>query len=300
MTGLTKDQVTVVYPNLQVTGVGNSTTSIFQAMFGGVAVVVVNVTGLYLSNDLTGVLTPLTMGADYVVNANQFVLTVPPDWNFTLVWSGEGYYITYPDVAPLVSLDLLSVMTWRFDQSTNIVALLTNKDSWYQINHVNFWNSWYSSVFNLKTASNFGMAVWAFILDLPMSVLSLQDTFRYWAFGTLRSNFTDTGQVPMNPTSGNFPPAGTSGGITSPKEKIAALRLKYYSHISDRSVWNINDLLNDVFFEQFGNAYVLDNEDMTATYVFEFEISTLFQSAMLEYDLLPRPGGVKISIQTPP
>lgn len=302
MADITKDTVTVVFPNGELTGRGTAQQRIFPALFSGQQVVIVRVDSLVLTNDITGDSVQLVPGVDYTTGDNEFITTVAPNWNYSLYWTGEGYYVIDPAVPPVVSMDLLAPVTWRFDQAPRLMSLLTSKNNWYNNNHVQFWNTWIQTVFNLKTAGTFGMAVWAYILNLPLASLSLQDKYRYWAFGALRSNFTDgdiEGQ-PDNPGSGNFPPAGADGAITTPIEKIAALRLKYYTHITDCSVWGINNLLYDVFHENFGNAYVIDNQDMTMTYVFEFEISTLFQNAMVQYGLLPKPGGVSYTIQVAP
>lgn len=204
-----------------------------------------------------------------------------------------------PHVAPKIS----SAITWRFDGSPRLNKLLTAKANWYNKNHDQFWVTWYNSIFNLKTANNFGCAVWAYILDVPINVLGLRNNYRLWAFGPTRANFNDSDQVPENPTSGNFPSLAQTGAITSVQEAIWALRLKYYVHTSPRDVLSINKLLDDVFNQQAGvggQAYILDGQDMTMTYVFTFPISTNLQQAMIDFDLLPKVAGVRLSIVVPP
>ena len=56
----------------------------------------------------------------------------------------------------------------------------------------------------------------------------------------------------------------------------------------------INLLLEDVF--GVGLAYVEDNLDMTINYVFNFPMTAFFQDTLVAFDLLPRPGGVGITI----
>lgn len=205
----------------------------------------------------------------------------------------------YPYATAPVDTDLLKNITWRYDQSPNLVALIASKQKWYEKNHDQFWNDWIANVFDLRNANNLGLAVWAYILNVPISVLALQDSFRYWAFDALRENFTDSTK-PQNPGSGDFPPVSSSGAITTLQEKIWALRLKYYVHTSQRTVTSLNAMLADVFSNASGTAYVLDNQNMTMTYVFNFAISTFLQNAMIQYDLLPRVAGVKLIIQVNP
>jgi hypothetical protein len=208
---------------------------------------------------------------------------------------------TFPYDTPAVNTNLLRYVPWKWDQQPNMLALLTQKQNWYNINHDAFWNSWIESVFNLPTAGNFGMAVWAIILDLPISVLALGTSYKYWAFDSKRENFTDSTMSTPNPSSGNFPPITQDGAIVGTQEKIAALRLKYYACITQCTITSINALLADVFaYLGFGNAYVVDNQNMTMTYVFNGTVSTNFQNIMTQYNLLPRPQGVKLNIQVNP
>lgn len=204
----------------------------------------------------------------------------------------------FPFSTTPVSTNLLSGVTWRYDTSANLIRLLTLKQAWYNLNHDTFWNNWITQVFDLTNASNFGCAVWAFILNVPISILGLQQNNRLWAFDATRANFADSTQDPINPSSGNFPPTDQAGAITSLVEARQALRLKYYAHTSQRNVLSLNAMLADVFGP--GNAWVLDNQNMTMTYVFNIAISSQFQNAMLQFDLLPRPAGVKIILQVPP
>jgi|ERR1700744_3591230 len=204
---------------------------------------------------------------------------------------------TFPFSTPPVSTNLLRGVTWRYDNSKNLIKLLTLKQQWYNENHDKFWNDWINQVFDLTNANNFGCAVWAFILNVPISVLGLQQNTRLWGFDAFRANFADSTQDPPNPSSGNFPPVSEEGAITSLIESRWALRLKYYAHTTPRTVTGLNAMLADVFGQ--GNAYVLDNEDMTMTYVFNISISTLFQNAMIQFDLIPKVAGVKIILQVP-
>lgn len=232
-----------------------------------------------------------------VVLANAFANTN------TLLWSGEAITQSSPAMSATVSRNLMSSVTWRYNSSNRFLSLLQSKQAWYAANNDAFWDNWYSSTFNLKTANNFGCSVWANILNVPVSILGLRDNFRLWGYDALRANYEDSDAPGSNPGSGNYPPISSNGGITSVQEAIWALRLKYYVHTTQRTVLGINALLNDVFNSQDGvggTCWVLDNEDMTMTYVFNFAISSAFQAAMTQYDLLPKVAGVKIILQVNP
>lgn len=199
---------------------------------------------------------------------------------------------------PLKPMNTLAGVTWRYDQSPNLLSILTAKQTWYSTEYTQFWQGWIDQIFNLKEANTFGVAVWAFILNIPLSVLGLDENTRYWAFGPLRSNFRDSeGALEDNPSSGNFPPVTGSGTISTPEEKIQLLRMRYYALISNCSISEINRALADVFGEK-GTVYVRDNEDMTADYIFSFVISAGFRESLLKY-ALPKPSGVRINIIAP-
>lgn len=237
---------------------------------------------------------------DYVVNDGNVIFTQPLLDNATAVWTGSAYWIENDGTTIIPSIDMKVGMTWRLDQSPNLNSLLDSKAEWYESNFNQFWEGWYNSVFRLKTANTFGVAVWAYILGVPLGVLGLQETYRYWGYGPLRGNYRDSWDDTVDqPSSGNFPPSqGGGAAITTPWEKVASLRMRYYALTTNATITSINALLQDVFGDT-GLAYVIDNEDMTMTYVFDFPLSTSFQQAMLQYGLLPKPGGVKINIQTP-
>lgn len=232
-----------------------------------------------------------------VVLSNAFTLG-----NF-LLWSGEAITQSSQAMSATISRDLMNSVTWRFDSSVRLQSLLAAKQAWYANNNDTFWDNWYNSTFNLKTANNFGCSVWANILNVPVSILGLRENFRLWGFDAFRANFENSTTEGANPGSGNFPPIAQNGGITSVQEAIWALRLKYYVHTTQRTVLGINALLNDVFNSDQGvggTTWVLDNQDMTMTYVFNFSISSALQAAMTQYDLLPKVAGVKIIIQVNP
>lgn len=231
---------------------------------------------------------------------NASILTTDPVLNGApIYWTGTGYWVEVAPTGGISPVDTLAGVTWRFDQSPRLLSLLNAKNTWYANNHTAFWRGWNTSIFDLKSANNFGVAVWAFILNVPLNALSLREEYRYWAFGPTRDNFTESNTPgEINPTGGNFPPLSSSGAIATLEEKIQALRLKYYALTSDCSIVNINKALADVF-EGKGLCYVEDHEDMTMTYVFTFPISADFRVSMLEYGLLPKPAGVKINITAP-
>ena len=66
------------------------------------------------------------------------------------------------------SINLLTALDWQRSNADVIQNLITKKQEWYEANHCDFWNDWVTDVFNLDTANDFGLSVWAIILDEPI------------------------------------------------------------------------------------------------------------------------------------
>ena len=61
------------------------------------------------------------------------------------------------------------------------------------------------------------------------------------------------------------------------------------------TVPDINKFLNKIF-GKYGKAYIQDNNDMTISYRFSFNLTDLQIAIMQTIPLLPQPAGVKIVI----
>lgn len=187
------------------------------------------------------------------------------------------------------SIDLLRALLWQYDDAARLQSLLSSKQAWYDANQAGFWSDWYRDVFDLRTANDFGLAVWAIILDLPLDLGGGPNKNRpLWGFKPYYKNFQN----------GNF--LGVSSGLLSlsTSQKRLILQLRYFQLVTRGAVTEVNRFLKYLFGQQ-GLAYVVDGRDMTATYVFDFELGDRLTGAMLELDVLPRPAGVGVTIITP-
>lgn len=180
------------------------------------------------------------------------------------------------------SVDLLRAILWQYDSAPGLQSLLAQKSAWYDENQRDFWVNWEHDVFDLTTANDFGCAVWGLILELPLSIGQPGTGSRpNWGFGPNNLNF------------GNGSFGRLSAGVSSLtlEQKRIVLRLRYFQLISDGSVPYANFVLQQVF----GQGYVVDNHDMSATYVFQTELDIVLRTVLEQFDLLPRPAGVGIN-----
>lgn len=189
-------------------------------------------------------------------------------------------------------------LDWQRNKAPNITAILNKKQDWYTINHTNFWNRWRADVFDLRTASSFGLLVWSVILDVPAQAFVLFPGDIFWGFGTNRQNFFHVDSPGGQSEGGNFL-GGTEGVILTTEEARKALRLKYYALTISGTVTQINHALRGIFgVDGLGqtNAWVVDNYDVTMTYYHRDTWSANFVQALTLYDLLPKVAGVSYDI----
>lgn len=181
------------------------------------------------------------------------------------------------------SVNLMRALLWQYNDAARLESLLQQKQNWYDVNQQAFWSNWYTDVFDLRTANDFGLSVWAAILNIPIVVTSQDDAANkpIWGFDQYRENFNN----------GNF--AVTETSRLTLEQKRIVLRLRYFQLVNTGAVSEINAFLA-YLFGPLGGAYVNDNLNMTARYVLKFPLTSSLEMALTEFDLLPRPAGVKL------
>lgn len=188
-------------------------------------------------------------------------------------------------------VDLLQAMLWQYTDAVNIQALLEAKNTWYETNETAFWEDWYTNVFNLATADEFGLNVWSIILGQPIFINNGPSPSQAGIFGL--------GSYNQNLTNGNF---GSQNGQTyqfsTPIARLL-LQLRYFQITSSGTVPEINRMLK-YLFGTYGLVYLVDDLDMTQRYLFNFTIPSEMLLMLTSFDLLPRPAGVKSIIQEVP
>lgn len=180
------------------------------------------------------------------------------------------------------NLNVLAPLLWQYQNSPNLLSLLQNKQNWYNTNQVQFWEDWYTDVFNLQTANLFGLSVWSIILGQPIVFNNTADPSQVpWGFGTNNVDFTQ----------GNF--AGGAGGTYALPSTAARilLQLRAFQLVSSGTVPEVNRMLAYVF-KSYGPAWLVDNGDMTQTYMFDFTLPADLIFIFNNIDILPRPAGV--------
>jgi len=186
------------------------------------------------------------------------------------------------------SVDLMQAILWQYNDATRLQSLLEQKQAWFDENQKDFWQNWYNDVFNLQTCNDFGLAVWAIILELPIIIQStpVEPSRPTWGFSTPHRNFDR----------GNFFSGSSGAQVISPADARIALRLRYYQLTTRASVTELNSLLADVFAD-YGLVFVQDNLDASITYIFTFTPSAELITVMAANDLFVRPAGVSVNYE---
>lgn len=183
--------------------------------------------------------------------------------------------------------DLSLALLWQYDKAVRLQSLVASKQGWYDERHSGFWSDWIRDVFDLRTANDFGLTVWAQILNLPLLALAPASGDReVFGFGVHNLNFEN----------GNFGRDVDAALSLSTEQRRLALRLRYFQLVTRGTVPEVNAFLAVLFGDE-GSVYVLDSLDMeSATYVFNFLPDPSVTFVLEQFDLLPRPAGVGVRI----
>lgn len=155
-----------------------------------------------------------------------------------------------------------------------------------------FYEQWYANVLNPQTATGWGLDVWGRIVGVGR-VLQV-DQGGYVGFyestnGVATETVANFGSgiwYNGQPTTGNY-------ALTDDAYR-RLIFAKAAANITDGSITSINGILLTLFADR-GRVYVIDNQDMTMTYVFEFQPSPVDLSIVYRSGVLPRPTGVQFN-----
>jgi hypothetical protein len=147
--------------------------------------------------------------------------------------------------------DMTQALKWMQANAPNIQSMISQKSDWYRQYHTNFWTDWEKNVFNLQTATPFGLMIWCIILGVPSQLFGLYPLSNSWAYGPNRQNYiynsASSGSI-TNPNTqgGNFAGGGQST-ILDLTEVRWALQLRYVALISNGRIEFINRMLKYIF-----------------------------------------------------
>ena len=210
-------------------------------------------------------------------------------------------------------INLLQSILWQYNEATNLLSLLNQKQAWYEKYQSQFWLDWYNNIFNLvsPTLNIFGATVWSIILNVPLFIAltppenPADSIFGFNAWDPTEptllnnTNWNFYGITALNIGANFYPIPDLSLSIF---EQQFLLRLRYFQLTNLGDIVDINEFLrylcinNLIDYPANETIYVIDNYTMSITYHFtspDFPAG-LFE-AITSLDLWPRPAGVAIT-----
>jgi hypothetical protein len=177
----------------------------------------------------------------------------------------------------------------QFANSPVLVALLGSINA-YLDQSTNL-QSFYSNIWNLLTASGYGLDVWGRIVGVSR-VLAVSST-PYFGFEEA-NEWVGFGQAPFYTGA-----AITSNYALADSAFLTLIYAKALSNISDGSIPSINKILMTLF-GAMGDCYCTDGQNMTMTYTFSFAPNAVDLAIITQSGVLPRPPGVSLSVAVAP
>lgn len=189
------------------------------------------------------------------------------------------------------SVDLMRSILWQYEGAPRAVALARHDQAWIDGRHSEFWRNWHRDVFDLDTANDFGLSVWARILGVSLEIVAPRRVEGVFGFGPNNVNFEN----------GNFGRADDDQVALDIESARKLLKLRWFQLTMRPTVPNINAALEMVFGP--GAAFIVDPYDMTwVTFFFisapDYKLRRLLENT----DILPRPStvGAKWQVQVRP
>lgn len=158
-------------------------------------------------------------------------------------------------------------------------------------------DAFYNSIWNIDTASGYGLDVWGRIVNVRRTLYipgGQTGNLFGWGNDAIPSNYFGWDQAPWN-SNNNVTPNYT---LTDTDYRRLIL-VKALSNISDRSIQSMNAALMIMFAGQ-GNVYVVESGVMTSTYMFKFQPSVLDLAILQQSGAFSSPSGVFMTVVISP
>jgi hypothetical protein len=189
---------------------------------------------------------------------------------------------------PDFSVNVTPALLWQRNTAARLTSLINSKQAWYDLYQTQFWEDWVTNVFNLQTANDFGLSVWCIILQIPYFISSTTpSTAPTWGF-----NETPPINTFVNFNNGNFIPDYSPQYVLTTEEQRIALQFAFFRTYTRCAIPEINAFLFFIFGAN--GMWALDGLNMSMTYVINAPISDNLFNVLRDFDLFPRPAGVKL------
>ncbi len=153
-------------------------------------------------------------------------------------------------------------------------------------------DDFYDNFWNVQTAEGYGLDVWGRIVGVGRVLEITADRY----FGFEEGGSIDYDPFNQAPFYSGQPLTGAFRLDDDPFRRL--IYTKAASNIWDGSIGGANVILRMLFPGRV--AYVVDNQNMTMTYRFLWQLSAVEAAIVITSGILPRPSGVKVSYEQVP
>jgi hypothetical protein len=195
-----------------------------------------------------------------------------------------SFEIGVSPIGTISAFDIWRTVINQYANSPIISRLCTNMGQYLDLT-ADF-DNFFDTVWNVDTAIGYGLDIWGRIVGVNR-VLQIPVGGRYLGFeeagGATVDPFNQSPFFSGQPITSNF--------ALSDDAFRVLIFAKALANISDGSIKAINQLLRNLFAGR-GNCYVVDNLDMTMTYMFKFILTPVEAAIVEQTGVLPKPVGV--------
>lgn len=196
-------------------------------------------------------------------------------------------------VSPIGTIKPFDVWTTVISQYANspiLTQLITDFDQYLDMTK-NF-DDFFDLMWNIDTAQGYGLDCWGRIVGVQR-VLNVPNSTEYFGF-----NEAMPGSFPFNQAPFYTGAPLTTNFALSDTAFRTLIFAKALANISSCAIPAINQLLLNLFPNR-GNCYVVDNEDMSMVYKFEFPLTAVELAIVGQSGALPKPAGVSATVVVP-
>ena len=177
--------------------------------------------------------------------------------------------------------NLFDVLLWQYNDATKLQQIIKDMQEFYDTNVKEHYDNWFRDFLNVDTADEFGLDLWARILNINFAQEPRQRKVdRVFAFD-LRRNFYQS----------NFGINGVEENRLSVEQKRLIVKLTYLKRYVKPTIPQIKAFLRAVIDK---NVSISDNFDMTAGLIsFSKNLNQDLKDVIIKFDLLPRAVGTQ-------
>lgn len=201
--------------------------------------------------------------------------------------NGIGVYaIGVNPVGTRPPLNLIATIASQYANSPTITQLIWNNLAYFEA--AGLIDDWFDNIWNIATAQGYGLDVWGRIVGVTRVLQVANDA--WFGFEEALPGSLEWGQgIFYSGTQVN------SNFLLSDDSFRILILAKAQSNICDGSAPAINQILLAMFPGR-GNCYVADNQNMTMTYTFEFQLSPVEIALVEQSGVLPQPIGIVTNV----